>query len=50
MASPVPPRLIINKIETNKMNIIGDEGQGNAQNNDGILGAYLLRYLYLSGR
>ena len=38
------------EIEINKMDIIGDEGQGDIQNNDGTLGAYILRNLYLSGQ
>ena len=38
------------EIEINKMDIIGDEGQGDVQNNDGTLGTYILRNLYLSGQ
>ena len=38
------------KIEIDKVDIIGDEGQGNVQNNDGILERYLPRNLYLLGR
>ena len=38
------------KIEIDKIDIIGDEGQGNYQNNNGILGRYFPRNLYLLGR
>ena len=38
------------EIEINKVDIIGDEGQGDNQNNDGSLGAYILRNLYLLGQ
>ena len=39
-----------NKIKIDTINIIGEERLGNAQNNDGILGEYILWYFYLSGR
>ena len=51
MASPVPLRLMIWKVKLKsklkKIDIIGDEGHGDAKNNNDILGVYGSQTLFL---